>query len=110
MKIESVDIGKIVKEKVKEEKMSEAKFAKSIGLQRQNVKQTVFNKHGLDTDLLVRISEVLGHNFFQYFKCDEVCNAPHYIIEPKDVTFDITFRVGDEVKEGSFSLGKIEIK
>ena len=110
MRIERVDIGKIVKEKVKEKGMSAAKFAESIGLKRQNVKQTVFNKHNLDTGLLILISESLGHNFFQYFKCDEVCNVQHYIVEPKDVTFDITFRVGDEVKEGSFSLGKIEIK
>ncbi|GAB6120974.1 hypothetical protein [Dysgonomonas termitidis] len=67
MKIRHVNIGEIIELKVKGKKMSGASFAKLIGLQRQNVKKTVFEKVSIDTDLLVRISEVLGYDFFREY-------------------------------------------
>lgn len=104
MKIEKVNIGEIIRRKIK---TSESEFAKSIGLKRQNVAKTVFNKHSLDTDLLIRISEVLGHNFFEYYKCDEVCNKNDYVPKIKDVKTTVSFQIGDELKEYSFNSNQI---
>lgn len=43
--------------------LSKAKFAELLGIARQNIEKTVFQKHSLDTDLLCNISEVLNCNF-----------------------------------------------
>ena len=98
MKIERINIGKIIENKVSEERISKSAFAKRIGLQRQNIDKTVFDKHSLDTDLLVTISEALGHNFFQYYKSDESCNKNNYI---KEVKASITLQYGEQKKEGT---------
>lgn len=68
MKIQSVNLGEIIRELVSDKGWSDAKFAASIGLKRQNIKKTVYEKHGLDTDLVCRISEVLNCNLFDYFR------------------------------------------
>lgn len=57
---------------VKDKGLSDAKFAELIGLRRQNIKKTVFEKRSLDTDLLCTISEVLECNLFDYFKSNTV--------------------------------------
>lgn len=71
MKIISVNLGAVIRELVTAKGMTDARFAEAIGMKRQNVKKTVFEKHGLDTDLLCRICEVLDCNLFDYFKCND---------------------------------------
>lgn len=78
MKINRLDIGQEVRRKVEESGMSKAKFAELLGIARQNIEKTVFQKRSLDTDLLCNISEVLNCNFFDYFKSDSVCNKTDY--------------------------------
>ena len=68
MKNQRHNLGEIIQGLVKEKGLSNAKFAELIGLKRQNVSKTVFEKHSLDTDLLCTISEVLECNLFDYFK------------------------------------------
>jgi transcriptional regulator with XRE-family HTH domain len=41
-------------------------FADDLGTVRQNVYR-IFKKRDLDTGLLTKVSEVLNHNFFQYY-------------------------------------------
>ena len=100
MKIEGVHIGEIVRNFVKADKKSKADFAKSIGMQRQNVNRLVFEKRSLDTDLLRRISEELNHNFFQYFKSDEDSNKKDYATHIKA---RLTLEVGEEIQEKEVS-------
>lgn len=71
MNIKRINLGAIIRSLVTEKGLSDAKFAEKIGLKRQNIKKTVFDKHGLDTDLLCRISEVLECNLFNYFKSNQ---------------------------------------
>jgi plasmid maintenance system antidote protein VapI len=104
MKITRVNIGEIVKAKVSEKKMSENKFAESIGRQRQNVKKTIFNKHSLDTDLLATISEVLDWDFFQYYKSDKECNTKDYNSSIKEIKASFTLQIGEAKKEEVFIL------
>lgn len=68
MKIQRQNLGDIIRRLVTDKGLSDAKFAEMIGMKRQNVKKTVFEKHSLDTDLLCTISEVLECNLFDYFK------------------------------------------
>jgi transcriptional regulator with XRE-family HTH domain len=109
MKIERVNIGEIIKKKVEESGSSFASFAKSIGIQRQNLEKTVFGKKSIDTDMLSEISEKLNFDFFQYYRCLDECNKNDYVLnEIKEVKAFITLQVGGEKKEEkfTFSFGK----
>lgn len=61
-----VDIGQKIKEVFDARQMKLTDFADQLGTVRQNVYR-IFKKRHLDTGLLLKISEVLGHNFFQYY-------------------------------------------
>ena len=74
MKFQEVHIGSLIKAEVKHCGMTFTEFAKCIGIQRQNVERKVFSQPGLNTDLLVQISEVLNFDFFKYFQNDTGCN------------------------------------
>ena len=81
MKINRLNIGEEVRRKVEESGLSKAKFAELLGIARQNIEKTVFQKHSLDTDLLCNISEVLNCNFFDYYKSSGLCNKTDYMGE-----------------------------
>jgi|GEM_PF-5441786 len=68
MKIERVNLGESIRNKVEELGLSQAEFARRIGMARQNVTKMVFERASIDTNLLCRISEELECNFFDYFK------------------------------------------
>lgn len=72
MKIEKVNIGEIIRQKVEEKGLNKSQFAKLLGMKRQNVDRTVFNKTSIDTNLLCDISEVLDCNLFDYYKSNEI--------------------------------------
>lgn len=103
MKITRVNIGEIIKEKVAG-KMSDAKFAQSIGLKRQNIKKTIFEKRSIDTDLLATISEVLDYNFFQYYDSDINGNKKDYTNNVKELKASFTLQIGEAKKEETFTL------
>lgn len=65
----SVHIGQKVQEVFEQKNMKLSDFADQLGTVRQNVYR-IFKKNDLDTGLLTKISEVLSHNFFQYY-CQE---------------------------------------
>lgn len=99
MEIHSVNLGEIIRQKVEESGISQKKFAELIGLKRQNVKKTVFDKHGIDTDLLCIISEVLNCNFFNYFVA---CNISNYNTGKAKVK--VSIELGTEKKEKTIEL------
>ena len=68
MKYQRIHIGSLIKTEVKNSGITFAEFARRIGIQRQNVERKVFSQQGLDTELLMQISEVLDFNFFRYFQ------------------------------------------
>lgn len=74
MKIEKIHIGQTIFDEVKNQKMTIVKFAQLIDLKKQNVKKTVFERQSLDTDLLVKISNVLNRNFFECWVFDSNTN------------------------------------
>jgi len=61
-----VEIGHKIKEVFDATDMKLTDFADRLGTVRQNVYR-IFKKRHLDTGLLLKISEVLNHNFFMYY-------------------------------------------
>ncbi len=62
-----VHIGALIKEKMKERRLSAAAFAKLINTDRNNI-YNIFSRQSMDTELLFSISIALEHDFFQYYK------------------------------------------
>lgn len=103
MKIERVNIGVLIKRKVIESGITNAAFAKSIGIQRQNIEKTVFTKNSIDTDLLIIISEFLDFNFFQYYKSESeniISNNIDYT--KQEIKATLTIEMGKEKKDQIF--------
>jgi len=65
--IPEVQIGPMVQEVFESRNMKLSDLADQLGTVRQNVYR-IFKKNDLDTGLLIKISEVLNHNFFHYYK------------------------------------------
>lgn len=70
MTIPEVQIGEKVQQVFESRNMKLAELADKLGTVRQNVYR-IFKKQDLDTGLLTRISEVLDHNFFHYYRTEE---------------------------------------
>lgn len=106
MEITSVHIGEIIRQKIKEMNISQAQFAKALNIQRQNIKKTVFEKHGIDTDLLCTISNYLGCNLFDYYTDRSDCAKPKIVYKPKTkvVKATLSIEMGPNKDEKDFSL------
>jgi transcriptional regulator with XRE-family HTH domain len=65
----AVHIGALIQQVFEQKGSKLSDFAEQLGTVRQNVYR-IFKKRHLDTGLLLRISQVLEHNFFQYY-CQE---------------------------------------
>jgi transcriptional regulator with XRE-family HTH domain len=65
----AIEIGQKIKEVFDRREMKLTDFADELGTVRQNVYR-IFKKRHLDTGLLLKISQVLNHNFFQYYVAD----------------------------------------
>lgn len=76
--IPEVQIGSRVQEVFESRNMKLSDLADQLGTVRQNVYR-IFKKRDLDTGLLIKISEVLDHNFFHYYKTPE-----HFVEHPRD--------------------------
>ncbi|MEJ1239125.1 helix-turn-helix transcriptional regulator [Chryseolinea sp. T2] len=64
--MEIVEIGEKIREVFENRNMRLTDFADELGTVRQNVYR-IFKKRHVDTGLLLKISQVLGYNFFQYY-------------------------------------------
>ena len=61
-----IHIGKIIEEEFRKQERSVSWFAKKLCCDRTNI-YSIFSRESIDTSLLLRISFVLGCNFFQYY-------------------------------------------
>ena len=62
-----VHIGKKIKQQLLLKKISVADFALKINTTRNNV-YNIFARQSIDSELLFKISIILNHDFFQYYK------------------------------------------
>lgn len=66
MKIEKVNIGLIIEQRMNELDISKSELSRRIGIANQNVNR-ILERSNIDTDKLVTISEALDFNFFSCF-------------------------------------------
>jgi plasmid maintenance system antidote protein VapI len=64
--MEKVHIGNIIKAKFEESEHTVAWFARKINYDRTNIYR-IYERESIDTDLLMKISEVLNFDFFIYY-------------------------------------------
>ncbi len=64
--MEVVEIGQKIKEVFELRNMKLTEFADELGTVRQNVYR-IFKKRHVDTGLLLKVSDVLNFNFFQFY-------------------------------------------
>lgn len=77
MKINKVNIGLAIEQRLNELNMSKAEFGRLIGIPQQNVNR-ILSRVSIDTEKLVEICEVLEYNFFkEYFDGSAVISADH---------------------------------
>lgn len=69
MRIERVNIGLSIEQKLNELGMSKSEFGRKIGIPQQNVNR-ILDKSSIDTDKLVIVCEALGYNFFKEYTDD----------------------------------------
>ncbi len=110
MKINRVNIGEIIRYKVEEAGLTKSKFAEKIGVARQNVEKTIFQKHGIDSDMLCVISEVLNCNLFNYYSDQDSSN--NTCINRKELKAKLTIEFGEEIQDRTyrFVFGKNDIE
>lgn len=93
-----IHIGKIIQEQVELRALSKAEFARKIDKFPQNIKE-MFTKKSIDTDLLFKISDVLQHDFFQYYTKSNrnVISEPNSNNRGYEVS--LTIKINDPEKE-----------
>lgn len=69
MRIERVNIGLAIEQRLNELGMSKSEFGRKIGIPQQNVNR-ILDKSSIDTDKLVTICEALEFNFFYEYTDD----------------------------------------
>lgn len=60
----TIFIGKLIKDELKTQQKSVVWLSQGLGCNRTNIYK-IFNRHSIDAELLLRISRVLGRNFFE---------------------------------------------
>ena len=76
-----VHIGTLIKEELNRQERSVAWFARKLCCERTNV-YSIFKRESIDTALLLRISCILRHNFFQYYLKELTDDRDFYSTKP----------------------------
>ena len=61
-----IHIGQIIEEELHRQERSVTWFANKLYCDRTNIYK-IFKRGSIDSDLLLRISNILSHNFFNYY-------------------------------------------
>ncbi|MBE6195844.1 MAG: XRE family transcriptional regulator [Rikenellaceae bacterium] len=62
----SIHIGKLIETELRRQERSVSWFARNLYCERANI-YNIFKRQSIDTELLMRISRLLKHNFFNYY-------------------------------------------
>ena len=83
----SIHIGSLIKEIVEKKGINKSEFARRINTTSQNV-YGIFKRKSIDTYTLKQISEILEHDFFQYFRDENILNEEisEYSVKPKAIS------------------------
>lgn len=98
MKINKVNIGLTIEQRLNELNMSKAEFGKFIGIPQQNVNR-ILTRVSIDTDKLIEISEALQYNFFkEYFDDSAIISADRGSIAAGGSITGTTTTIGEVAK------------
>lgn len=61
-----IHIGNIIETELRKQERSVSWFARKIYCDRSTV-YSIFQRQSIDTQMLLKISQVLNHNFFEYY-------------------------------------------
>ena len=64
-----IHIGKMIEAELHRQERTVAWFARNLYCERTNVYH-IFKRQSLDTELLLRISRLLDHDFFKYYSSE----------------------------------------
>lgn len=62
-----IHIGNLIEKEFRRQERSVSWLAKKLYCERTNI-YDIFKRQSIDTEMLLRISEVLHHDFFQYYR------------------------------------------
>lgn len=62
-----IHIGKLIEQELRCQERTVSWFARKLYCERTNV-YDIFKRRSIDTQMLLRISIILGHNFFRYYQ------------------------------------------
>jgi hypothetical protein len=77
--METIHIGKIIEQKVKERKLTVVEFAAAIGHSRDYV-YSIFHKQSIDIELLRLISKTLNYNFLSEVYLNRQAIKKHFVL------------------------------
>lgn len=77
IKLKKIHIGKEIKKRLDEKKMSKSEFARRIGMPQQHVNR-IFERDTIETKRLEAVCEALDFNFFSLY-CDNPNNVFAYL-------------------------------
>jgi DNA-binding Xre family transcriptional regulator len=63
---ETIHIGSIIKKVAEQQRISAVELADHLGLHRNNI-YDIYKREGIDTNLLLKLSRFLKHDFFRYY-------------------------------------------
>ena len=77
-----IHIGKLIEEELRRQEHSVTWFANKLYCDRTNIYK-IFKKQSIDTELLIRICDILKHNFFRYYDT-EISNRETHETLPRE--------------------------
>ena len=103
-------IGDIIAERIDARGMTKAEFGRRLNISRQHV-NTLLNKHHLTVCQLVAMSNVLQHDFLQYYLemlPDNLSKQPKRKVQPPEqrTLLMVEIKVDAEIVERLEALGK----
>lgn len=69
-----IHIGKLIEEELRRQQRTVSWFARNLYCQRTNV-YDIFKRRSIDTEMLLRISVILRHNFFRHYQDEAEAEA-----------------------------------
>lgn len=93
----SIHIGKIISDYLEEKRISRPTFARMIGKHPDGIFRLFLRQH-LHTTLLLKISQQLNHNFFQYYVTD-IQQENRQLTENKKLITDLQQQTSQLQKE-----------
>lgn len=107
VELKEVHIGKAIKERLDELKMTKTEFGRLIGVPQQHVNR-IFERETIETKKLVKISRALSFNFFALF-CQFPTNISAYLSAVALGDGDVNNNIGETAILSQLEVMKVKL-